>query len=238
MESLALLAVLAIVALVFVASRAFEKRRADALRAEAASLGLAFREEDPERLSWLAGFAVASAGQQMRARNVLHGEIRGRNVEAFDFHYVTGHGKHRRTWNQTVVLLRDPRFAFPAFCLRPEGLFQKIGQAFGYQDIDFETHRAFSSSYLLRGADERAVRALFCDPALDWFERHPGLCVEGEGQRLIVYRAGSRAAPGEVRARIEEGLEISDLLAPGARGAAPQAPHPQAPPGSPPAVFA
>jgi hypothetical protein len=45
----------------------------------------------------------------------------------------------------------------PHFALRPEKAWHKIGSWFGHQDIDFDSHPRFSSTYLLRGGDESAI---------------------------------------------------------------------------------
>jgi len=43
------------------------------------------------------------------------------------------------------------KLKLPFFELKPENTFHKIGQVFGYQDIDFEAFPNFSKGYLLRG---------------------------------------------------------------------------------------
>ena len=61
----------------------------------------------------------------------------------FACRYVTGGGKHTRVIRQTVIYFRSPQLHLPEFALRPENLFHKMGAAFGYQDIDFDSHRKF-----------------------------------------------------------------------------------------------
>ena len=65
------------------------------------------------------------------------------------------------------------------------------------QDIDFDTHPAFSASYFLNAQDDAAARALFRREVLDYFERHPGLHVEGNGDTLLLYRSGRMLGPEE-----------------------------------------
>ena len=106
----------------------------------------------------------------------------------------------------------------PQFALRPEYLFDKIGSALGYQDIDidFESDRTgveFSKKYLLQGKDEQKVRELFTPEVLGFFGGQYGVSTEGGGDQLIFYRLGKRIKPEDVRPFIEEGLEVFRLFA-------------------------
>jgi len=117
---------------------------------------------------------------------------------------------------QTVIWFRSPQLSLPSFVMRPEHVVHKIGSAFGYQDIDFDSNRTaadFSKKYLLRGADEHAIRSLFKDNVLDFFATHPGKPVlEGRGDRLILYRPGQLIRPENISVFLEEGLEVFRLF--------------------------
>jgi hypothetical protein len=212
--SLIVVAIIALIVLAVVAAVVAEKRRRDAMRQLAGELGLGF-EEKPVGLP---GFNLDllhlfNIGHTHRVRNVLSGQYCGVDLTIFDYQYVTGHGKHRHTYRQTVAAFHLPESHLPLFALRPESVFHKIGAALGYQDIDFDRFPNFSSSYLLRGADEPAVRTLFNDGALMFFENHPGLCVEGGGDWLVVYRARRRVSPQQASAFLEETLEVRGVFA-------------------------
>jgi len=92
--------------------------------------------------------------------------------------------------------------------LRPEGLMHKIGSLFGYQDIDFDSHPNFSKHYLLRGSDEEAIRELFDDDLLSFFETQEKVCVEADGHDLIIYRQRKRIEPDTVQEFLREGFGI------------------------------
>jgi hypothetical protein len=82
----------------------------------------------------------------------------------------------------------------------------------GYQDIDFESNPAFSKKYLLRGPDDAAVRSAFTMRVLMFFEAEEGLCVEGDGRALIVYRHSTRVKPEALREFIDKGIRIAGLF--------------------------
>ncbi len=143
---------------------------------------------------------------------MLHGETRNLELAIFDYRYTIGHGKNSRTHRQSVIYFGAAALALPPFELRPEGVFHRVGSAFGYQDIDFETHAQFSRTYLLRGDTEEGVRGLFSDELLEFFETHPGLSVEGGGNQLVFYRRKKRIEPDGTQEFMEEGTEVLTLF--------------------------
>ena len=100
----------------------------------------------------------------------------------------------------------------PQFALRPEHLFHKIGQVMGYQDIDFDSHPEFSKRYLLRGADEEAVRRAFGSGVLSYFEQQTKISCEADRGQLIFYRPRKRVAAEEVDGFVKEGVQVLALL--------------------------
>jgi len=97
----------------------------------------------------------------------------------------------------------------PSFILRPENLFHKIGESFGYRDIDFDSHPVFSKQYLLRAADEQACRGLFTKGILDHYDQRAGLSTEGDGDSLLFYRASKRVPLKECRLSWRTGMVSS-----------------------------
>jgi hypothetical protein len=110
------------------------------------------------------------------------------------------------------MLFESDQLEFPQFALRPESVFHKLGQVFGYQDIDFATHEEFSKRYLLRGEDENAVRSTFNGETLSFYETDRTLSTEARGRQLIHYRAGKRVNPENVQDFIAGGVRVLTLL--------------------------
>jgi hypothetical protein len=154
-------------------------------------------------------------GRSHDAINRIHGELEGLALEAFDYWYVTGSGRSRTTHRQTVVGVQGP-LGLPEFTLCPEGVIAKLAAALGAQDIDFTTSPEFSGLYMLRGPQEDAVRRCFGQGARDYFERHPGFTVEGNGDALVVYRPDRSVKVEDLRAALHQALEIARQLAPDA----------------------
>ncbi len=201
---LSLITVIALVALYL------ERKRTAALKAIAQQAGLSFATEEADGfVSAFGDLHLFMLGRGRAARNVMRGEMNGVSVTLFDYRYVTGSGKSRSETQQTVVALSCPNLALPGFELRPENIFHKLGSALGFQDIDFPENPAFSSAFLLRGAEEQAVRKVFKPGVLSFLETRPGMCVEGRGRLLVYYRAGHRTKPEELQTLMNDGRTLA-----------------------------
>jgi hypothetical protein len=216
---LAFAAVTGFIVLVALAVKRAEERRLAELQQVAAAMGFTF--EGPADAASLAASVGAlplfERGHSRRALCVLRGAIAELPVVLTDYQYVTGSGKNRSVHTQTVAVFTDAGRGLPDFELRPEHLFHKIGQVFGYQDIDFEGQEEFSKRYLLRGSDEAAVRAAFGPQALAFLTGQPGWSVQTREGRLAVFRERKRAKPPTMPAFLAEALRVAGALSP--RGA-------------------
>jgi hypothetical protein len=182
-----------------------DRVRREAMEALAARMGLRFQASaaglDAEDYR---GLHLFTLGRERTYRNVLSGKPDGtEGLILCDYHYTTGDGKSTQTHRQTVALLAYPRGGLPRFELRPESVIHRVGAIFGYQDIDFKESPGFSSRYLLRGTDETAVRGLFRTNLREYFETHPGWCVDGRGSWLAAYRHGVLVKPADIPAFID-----------------------------------
>jgi hypothetical protein len=195
--------------ILFLAQRRLEKsqdeRRTERLRAVAESMHLTFSENDNSLLAErISHFHLFSYGHSQRIRNVIRGRVGDVGVTVFDYRYTVGSDRPTRK-KQTVILFESGDMRLPAFSLRPEDVFHKVGQVFGYQDIDFDSHPTFSEVYLLRSDRESEVRDLFTPEVLSYFETQQFVSMEAAGGQLIFYEANRRLAPEQVPGFIREG---------------------------------
>lgn len=204
-------AIVAVVAVILVARR-IERQREAGFQQAARHSG--WNEEPgaagPPRE--VAGFRLFNQGRARRAMSVFRGRPGQFAAALFEYRYTVGGGKNSHTYRQTVMAFELPRRTLPAFELRPEGVFHKIGAAFGYQDIDLENMPEFSKLYLLRGADEGEIRRTFHHDVAYHFEKHPGWSVEAEGGWIVVYRLGKRVKPEALREFVQDADQIASVL--------------------------
>ncbi len=205
--------ILVLVAFIIMLVRHYERKRTAALRAAAQEMNLEFsRLPDPQLLPSLRAFLLFSQGHSKKAFNVMRGMADEIEITLFDYRYTTGSGKNQHTHNQTVVLLRSSLLDIPPFSLKPQNVLHKIGKAFGYQDIDFDSHPLFSEKYLLRSTDELVVRECFTDDILEYYEQRPGLSTEAGGDRLIFFRGSRKVKPEDLPQFLKDGFHIYTLF--------------------------
>jgi hypothetical protein len=213
LASAAVLAVLGLAVALVVVNARWERKRVDAMERAAREMGLAFEpKDDGATLGLLSGFHLFSQGHAKKITSLMLGEVSDMEVRIFDYTYTTGSGNNSHTSRQTVISFRSPKLALPAFSLRPENVFHKIGALFGYQDIDFDTHPEFSKHYLLRCSEEEAIRSTFNDTILEFYDENRGLCTEGSGQTLIFYRSAQQVEPAAIRSFMDEGFKVAGLF--------------------------
>ena len=196
------------------AERQRTRQRTHELRNVAKQLKLDFAPPRLDRfLQSLEKFHLFSIGHHPTLANVMAGQIDGTDVAVFDFTHVIRSGKSTSTVCQTVIWLQRRGTQRTEFALRPESLWNTIGSWLGHGDINFESHPAFSRKYLLRGDDEPAIRELFSDEVLSFFEQQDsGVSLEGSGNKLLYYRAGVRIEPNDLRSLLIETLRLNSML--------------------------
>jgi len=193
-----------------------EKKRTAALFDIATRMGFTFEAKvSNETAATLGSFHLFKRGHAKKGKNLMRGKSDVADAIILDYQYTTGGGKNSHTHNQTVVLY--PGVAtegrLPEFTLGPEHWWDKVGQVFGYQDIDFESSEEFSKHYLLRGPDESAIRAAFGMNVLGFFGQNQGWSVESSGGSLAVYRAEKRPKPEEFQPFLAETAAVRRALA-------------------------
>lgn len=204
----------AIVVLALLWQRRRERERAEAMRHFARTRGFDYREK-PEKPALTTHLFKRGSGR--RARNRLSRTDAGGEVALFDWRFAEHHGNHSHVENQTVALFRRPGAAVPEFELRPENVLHKVAGIFGFKDIDFDNRPEFSSRFVLRGPDERAIRDHFGPALLAFLEKNPGWCVETQGDAIVVYREGKRPSMDDLPAFVDDATRIADALTAAAR---------------------
>jgi len=192
---------LVIVAIV-VGARAKRKRQ-QALGALAQQLRCRFHTDDPYDLAdrFESSFETLRTGSRRYAYNVISGAWQDRDLRIFDHHYETySHNKNGRQTHhhhRTFVLVEHD-VDMGQLDVRPEGMFDKLKAAFGFDDIDFESDE-FSRSWHVRAADRKFAYDLFHPKMMEYFQTLPGFKLTTSGAWGL-YRIGSgRMKAAEIR---------------------------------------
>ncbi len=177
------------IALAIYSAVAARKRR-EALFELATRLGLAFDPSPSPLLAERFGFLNQLAqGSNRYAFNVLSGQFRGNEVLAFDYHYETysTDSKGNRTTNHhyfSFFILLLPA-SFPELRITRENLFTKIAEAFGYEDINFESAE-FSRAFCVRSKDKKFAYDVCNGQMMEYLLANRDLSIEIEGPALAL----------------------------------------------------
>ena len=189
------------------------KKRRENLLATAESMGLTFCPDGDEALlDQLSSFKLFNQGRARKMKNLIQGDSGEVSIAIFDYQYTTGSGKNSHTHLQSVVALQSHELVCPDFTMRPEGMFDKIGSALGFQDIDFESHPVFSKSFVLQSSNEAAIRQYFTPSLLEFFQTKPGISVEAQSGTLFFYRSGKRISPEQIKNNLAQAYEVFGVM--------------------------
>lgn len=191
------------------------QKRQEAMAALASGLGLRFSAEsnyaladDYEFLNHL------DQGSNRYAFNILSGTYQGNSVQAFDYHYET-HSTDSKGHTQThhhyfsFFILTLPR-SFPELTIAREGLFSKVAQAFGYDDIDFESDE-FSRKFCVRSRDKKFAYDICHPRMMEYLLANPDLNLEIERESLALAFDSQLSAP-EVQRNLDRLIAIRQLM--------------------------
>ncbi len=208
MDALKIIAIVAVVLVVIVIAVQQDRRRRRLLRAWARAWGFNLVEG-----SWLGGsregwehdypsIKLLDRGHGRHSALHLEGEVDGRPVRCLDYRYTTGGGKNRRTHRYSVIVLELGQPVIP-LRIRPEHVFDRVGEFLGIDDIDFESSE-FSRRYHVSSSDRKWAYDVIHQETMDYLLELDGLTIEFGLAEVAVYRSG--ALTGE---RCQEGLKAA-----------------------------
>ena len=191
------------------------RKRREALAALALRLGLNYQAANDYSLADRFGFLDALAqGSNRYAFNILSGSFEQREVLVFDYHYET-HSTDSKGRRQThhhyfsfFILLLPQRF--PELRVTREGLFSKIAQAFGYDDIDLESAE-FSRAFCVRSKDKKFAYDVCNGQMMEYLLANRDLSIEIEAGALAL-AFSKQLSVLEIESNLRRLLEIRSRL--------------------------
>ncbi len=215
MEPLVVVGVVALIVVLAVVGYISAQKRREAMMALAARLGLRFSPHKDWDLASRYGFLdKLRAGSNRYAFNTLRGSYQGHDVTAFDYHYETHSTDskgHRQTHHHysSVFVLHLPA-SFPELVIGREGFFSKIAQAFGYDDIDFESHE-FSRKFCVRSANKKFAYDVCHTRMMEYLLANDDLTIEIDGDALAI-TFNSRLSPEHIETNLGRLVMLRSLM--------------------------
>lgn len=165
----------------------FGARRRKELATWAASAGLSFSpRSDRGYGSRYPRFGCLHRGHTRSAYNIASGSWNGRPLEAFDYRYVTGHGKNRSTHTFSAIILGSGLPLKP-LQIRSENAFDKLTEFFGADDIDFESDQ-FSREFHVKSPDKKWAFDVLHQRTMEFLLSSPKFSIEFDAESIICWR--------------------------------------------------
>ena len=212
--ALILIGVVAGVAAIWLAERAWWKRRRERWAAAAVELGLSV-VGGSELLDRFGSLPLFEKGRDRRVRNLVRGSPGGPEVWIADYVYVTGGGKSQQQHRATVCVLGASGRPLPRFELAPEDpISHRLGPLVGIREVGFNDDPDFSKAYRVVGPDEAAIRAAFTPGVRSQLVQRPTRVahLEAEGAAMLVH-TGRLIDPGTARDLLQMAQEVRSYFA-------------------------
>lgn len=210
MQPLFIVGFVAIFIIVLVVGYISSLKRREAMAAVAMKLGLQFMPGKdrymPKRYRFL---DKLRQGSSRYAFNVLSGSYQEHEVLLFDYHYKTGSGKNTHHHYLSFFILHL-QVSFPELIIGPEGIFSKIAQAVGYDDIDFESHE-FSRKFCVRSKDKKFAYDVCNARMIEYLLSNTDLSIEIE-DKVLAISFNSRLAPEQIEPNLNRLNTVRSLL--------------------------
>jgi len=145
-----------------------------------------------------------------RFNNAMMGMSGSLEAILFDYAYQAG----RSSISQTIACYSE-KVRLPPFAMKPEGIFDRIGDAIVHNDIDFDSHPEFSRRYALKSPDEANTRRLFTPSLLSYLEQIPSETrwnIEASGPNLFIYRAGRTVSAANLSTFLQQTSTIATAI--------------------------
>ena len=140
-------------------------------------------------------YQLFNQGHSRKAYNVCQGRVNGLKILAFDYQYTTGSGKNHHTHYFTPLII-ESNLVFKPLSIRPENLFDKIGAAVGFDDIDFESAE-FSKKYYVKCVDKKFAYDIIHARMIEFLLECRNLYIEARGD-LLVFHQGKQLNISEI----------------------------------------
>jgi len=203
-----------IVITIAILAHLWEKKRREAFQLLAGRLGMRYIQRDDSIADRYRFLDKLRQGSNRYAFNVLLGHYEGHPVQVFDYHYEThstdSKGRRQTHHHYFSFFILEQAKQFPELRIYPEGLFSKLGQMLGFDDIDFESIE-FSKAFCVRSTDRKFAYDICHTRMMEYLLARRDLSIEIEG-RCVAISFDRRLDVEEIPGRLRQLVEIRGLF--------------------------
>ena len=132
-------------------------------------------------------------------------------LSIFDIEFSEGEFIAKETIRTTMLYIKLDK-KITAFTLDREGFLEKVYAFAGFKDIPIQEHSDFNKRFYLLGENETAIKALFNDDLIHFFESNPYYHVESNGTCLLIFNKERLASTKEVKALFDFGKRLKEVI--------------------------
>ena len=129
----------------------------------------------------------------------------------FDITYSEGEFIAKEVVRSTMLYIKTSS-SVPVFTLDKEGLLERLYALAGYRDIAIKNHADFSNRFYLRGENARAIKTLFTDELVLFFESNAYYHIESSKDGLLVFSKERIASIKEIKALLDFGVRLNAII--------------------------
>ncbi|MDA1213416.1 MAG: hypothetical protein O2955_12945 [Planctomycetota bacterium] len=173
----------------------------------AETLGLVFcADKDRSFDDRFSEFSHLQQGSNRYAYNIIEGRYNKYSFSAFDYHYEThstdSKGRRETHHHYFSAVVVDTGFPLKPLFIRNETIFDKVGEFFGFDDIDFELAE-FSREFMVKSPDRRWAFDVLHQESMEFLLASPRFTLDMQNRRVLAYRSGTLSV-----AELEQGLDV------------------------------
>jgi hypothetical protein len=164
--------------------------------------------------SRFAEFDALRQGDSRYAYNIIEGVFRDYPICAFDYHYAThstdSKGKRTTHHHHFSAVIVDSKMPLKPLRIRAEGFFDKIGEFFGMDDIDFESAE-FSRTFHVKSPDRRWAYDVLHQKAMEFLLQAPRFTIEFQDRRVFT-GGGGGCTVGQYEAALDVTIGLLNMI--------------------------
>lgn len=181
------------------------------LKSYGAELGWVFDPLEFRKTQSFTDFGYFKTRVVDRGRNSLIGRVGSLQLQACDLDYHEGEFIVKEPKHASIVIVDLP-VELPEFILDKERLLDRVGQLAGFREINFKGHPDFNRRFKLRADKRFAMRRLFDDRIIRFFEGNPLYHIESNGRQLLIFEKDRLASVSEYKIMVSFALRLAQLL--------------------------
>ncbi|TWO31532.1 SulP family inorganic anion transporter [Seonamhaeicola sediminis] len=184
-------------------------RRQTSMEELANNYGLKYHSEKQKEVDHLNSFLFFNTKHIDHIYNQLTFEKGGINL--FDIEFSEGEFIAKEVIRSTMLYIKLDVF-IPEFTLDREGFLERVYAFAGFKDIPIQDHSDFSRRFFLLGDNEAAIKKLFNDDLIHFFESNPYYHVESNRSALLIFGKERLASIKEIKGLFDFGKRLRDVI--------------------------